>query len=726
MAASLKTLTVVTVGMERPAPEEARAREQADEFPRVTTFHTVLNSTLLDGRFMAESDGTVRGALYRRLPFTVAQVLETYRLRNRYDAVITWSEALGLLYGVLRKITGSTTPHVSLMYWMSKPKQVALLKRVHPQIDRIITWSSVQRDYAIRDCGVPPEKFVLVKHPVDQLFWRPRDVPTDMICSVGSENRDYRTLVKALEGLDIPCHIGAKNIRLVDDHRAVTIDAKEYLGELPPNITIGHKYYRDLRELYARSRIAVVPLMPSNTDNGISVILEAWAMGKAVICSRTEGQVDAIEHGKNALFVPQGDAQALREAILRLWNDPAEVARLGAAGRRHVEQYHTLDAFCANVRSVVEEVIEEKARVREPRATSRDGRVRTLTLLTSGLTRPHPAAEDQDLVPRSSLYERELNSDMAYENFLRSAPLLRRIVYTLIPLPMAQSLEAYFRRKEYDVIISWSDPHALAFGSILRFLRARVPNVAMMFWISKPKKAKILKRIHPSIDRIILWTSAHRDFAIRELGVPPSKIAFIRYYVDQRFWRPMPQPTDMICSAGVEMRDYPTLIDALRGLDIRCHIAAGIARGKLYSTVTAIGEQGPLPETITVSRLSPVELRALYARSRFVVIPLLESDSDNGLTVLLEAMAMGKAVICSRIKGQVDVIQEGVTGIFVPQGDPEALRAAILRLWNDPEEAERMGRAGRKFVEENTTWDSFVANVKAVVEEVHREHRHGR
>jgi glycosyltransferase involved in cell wall biosynthesis len=142
--------------------------------------------------------------------------------------------------------------------------------------------------------------------------------------------------------------------------------------------------------------------------------------------------------------------------------------------------------------------------------------------------------------------------------------------------------------------------------------------------------------------------------------------------------------------------------------------------------VTAIGEQGPLPESITVSRLSPVELRALYARSRFVVIPLLESDSDNGLTVLLEAMAMGKAVICSRIKGQVDVIQEGVTGIFVPQGDPEALRAAILRLWNDPEEAERMGRAGRKFVEENTTWDSFVANVKAVVEEVHREHRHGR
>ena len=34
--------------------------------------------------------------------------------------------------------------------------------------------------------------------------------------------------------------------------------------------------------------------------------------------------------------------------------------------------------------------------------------------------------------------------------------------------------------------------------------------------------------------------------------------------------------------------------------------------------------------------------------SLFVVMPLLESDTDNGITVILEAMAMGKTVICSR------------------------------------------------------------------------------
>jgi glycosyltransferase involved in cell wall biosynthesis len=359
MATPLTTLTLVTIGMERPAPGEELRREQADEFPRVSTFHTVLNSRMLDGSFLKEADGTLRGWVYRKLPFKIAQVLEAYRIRKQYDAVISWSEALGLLFALVLKITRTRTPHVALMYWMSKPKQVALMKRVHPQFDRIITWSSVQRDYAIRDCGIGPEKFVLVKHPVDQLFWRPMNVPTDMICAIGSENRDYKTLVEALKGLDIPCHIGAKNIRFVDDTRAVTVDAREYLGELPPHITVGHKYYRELRDLYARSRIAVVALLPSNTDNGISAILEAWAMGKAVICSRTEGQVDAIEDGVNGIFVPQGDPVALREAILRLWNNPEEVERLGRAGRRHVEEYHTLDTFCATVRAVVEEVVEE-------------------------------------------------------------------------------------------------------------------------------------------------------------------------------------------------------------------------------------------------------------------------------------------------------------------------------------------------------------------------------
>jgi glycosyltransferase involved in cell wall biosynthesis len=111
----------------------------------------------------------------------------------------------------------------------------------------------------------------------------------------------------------------------------------------------------------------------------------------------------------------------------------------------------------------------------------------------------------------------------------------------------------------------------------------------------------------------------------------------------------------------------------------------------------------------------------LYARSRFVVIPLHQTDTDNGVTAIEESMAMGKAIICTRTKGQVDIIQENVTGIFVPPYDPQAMREAILYLWNNPDVAKRMGEAGRKHIEKYHTLDLFVDSVKKVVDEVIEE-----
>jgi glycosyltransferase involved in cell wall biosynthesis len=112
------------------------------------------------------------------------------------------------------------------------------------------------------------------------------------------------------------------------------------------------------------------------------------------------------------------------------------------------------------------------------------------------------------------------------------------------------------------------------------------------------------------------------------------------------------------------------------------------------------------------------ELRELYANSRFVVIPLFETETDNGTTSILEAMAMGKAIICSQVEGQTDVIQDGVNGIFVPVGDAEALRKAIEYLWKHPDIAQHMGNEGRTFIEKHHSLDNFIWDVKNAVEKV--------
>jgi glycosyltransferase involved in cell wall biosynthesis len=120
-------------------------------------------------------------------------------------------------------------------------------------------------------------------------------------------------------------------------------------------VTIGPKTPVELRELYARSRFVVLPLYPSDTDNGITCMLEAWSMSRPVICSEIDGQHGAIDHDGNGLFVPVRDVAALRKAIVDLWHSPGEAMRMGAEGRRNVEKCRRLDRFAQEVGDVLRE-----------------------------------------------------------------------------------------------------------------------------------------------------------------------------------------------------------------------------------------------------------------------------------------------------------------------------------------------------------------------------------
>jgi glycosyltransferase involved in cell wall biosynthesis len=311
---------------------------------------------LLDERYLAKAPAW-RQPLYRKLPINIAQVLEAYRVRNQYDAIISWAENLGLPFAALLKATFSHTPHIAIWSWISKKKKADVLRRVHSHVDKIILMSSSQRDFALHFLHLPPSKVVASRWPVDTNFWRPINTPSDMLCSVGREMRDYGTLVKAIRDLNIPCHIaagGSMNIVKKDQW----IKDLEEGGPLPPHITIGRKGFSELRQLYARSRFLVMPILETETDNGSTSILEAMAMGKPVICSRTEGQRDIIEEGKTGMFVPVGDAKSLREAILFLWNHPEETQRMGREARRFVEENHALEIFIGTVKRAVEEAVE--------------------------------------------------------------------------------------------------------------------------------------------------------------------------------------------------------------------------------------------------------------------------------------------------------------------------------------------------------------------------------
>jgi glycosyltransferase involved in cell wall biosynthesis len=329
--------------------------------------------------------------------------------------------------------------------------------------------------------------------------------------------------------------------------------------------------------------------------------------------------------------------------------------------------------------------------------------------------------ETTDQWPRISLYEKTLHSDMLNERFIDCVPVVRKKIYKRVPMFSAQVLEAYIIRNRYDVIVSWAENLGLPFAALMKLTGVQKPHIGIFSWISKPKKAVILKHVQSHFDRIVLMSSAQRDFALHSLNIPERKIAFLRWPVDLQFWRPMENVSlDMICSVGREMRDYGTLLSVVKEMGIKCHIAAGgLTMGeKKDAWVRQLDGIGDIPHFITIGKKSYPELRELYARSKFVVIPILPTDTDNGTTSILEAMSMGKAVICSKTNGQRDVLQDGKNGIFVPPQNPRALREAIEFLWANPSIASEMGKEARRFVEMNHSLDNFVLKIHEIVDDV--------
>ena len=71
--------------------------------------------------------------------------------------------------------------------------------------------------------------------------------------------------------------------------------------------------------------------------------------------------------------------------------------------------------------------------------------------------------------------------------------------------------------------------------------------------------------------------------------------------------------------------------------------------------------------------------------------------------VTLEAMALGKPIIASRVSALPEIISQGETGLLVPPADSAALADSILNLLRDPAKAKTMGQRGRARLEKEFT-----------------------
>jgi len=102
--------------------------------------------------------------------------------------------------------------------------------------------------------------------------------------------------------------------------------------------------------------------------------------------------------------------------------------------------------------------------------------------------------------------------------------------------------------------------------------------------------------------------------------------------------------------------------------------------------------------------LSPDQLFACFAGCDVFALP---NRGEGFGMVFLEALACGKPVVGGAHGGIPDIVEDGVTGLLVPHGDPERLAQAFETLFNDPARAWAMAVRGRERVEETFSFAQF-------------------
>lgn len=261
----------------------------------------------------------------------------------------------------------------------------------------------------------------------------------------------------------------------------------------------------------------------------------------------------------------------------------------------------------------------------------------------------------------------------------------------------------------YDVIFAWELRSALATALHRRLSgkrRARFIAVGPILKGPVLKVLPIVRWLLSDAERIICFSSSECDDNSRLLNLPRERFVFL-----PTPWRGDNEETDrddgFILALGQSNRDYATLIQAVRGTDLPVVIVAG--------NPSALGGEEPPPNVTVRYNTDPAETEALIAGATMHCIPLHAEGFSSGQTVLLRAMARGKATVVSDTPGIQDYVLHNETSVLVPPGDVEAMRTALLRLWNNPAERNRLAKSAAKMVREEFGFPRFTERLVEMV-----------
>jgi len=180
-------------------------------------------------------------------------------------------------------------------------------------------------------------------------------------------------------------------------------------------------------------------------------------------------------------------------------------------------------------------------------------------------------------------------------------------------------------------------------------------------------------------------------------GWDKKKIIVLPYFLDEAEYDIYREPEDYFVYFG--------RLDPVKGLDLLLEVMRELPASMKLKIIGQGEEESWLKARATSLGLKNVEfmgqqkgekLKEIIARARFSILPSIWYEVF-GLS-LAETNALSRPVIGARLGGIPEVILDGQNGLLFNPGDKNDLKEKILKLWNNPEMANEMGRKGRERV----------------------------
>lgn len=266
----------------------------------------------------------------------------------RPDGIITSFPQPAMIAGLLKRLYRTDTKIIAYTFNLGALPQgwrQRLARFAAARIDRFVVHSPTEVEPYAAYLGVPKERVIFAPLQRGDLeVERAEDVDAPFVVALGSAHRDYPTLIKAVDQLEMPTIIVTRPADVDTLPQSKWVTFKSHLSQ------------QECHALLAQARICVTPVANLETASGQITFVDSLRLGVPTIATRCPGTEGYITHDENGILVRPFDSDDLAAQLAMVWNDPTLRDRLTQAAIKDAQARFTDQTAANRLQDIIKSV----------------------------------------------------------------------------------------------------------------------------------------------------------------------------------------------------------------------------------------------------------------------------------------------------------------------------------------------------------------------------------